>query len=146
MYSEISYLLLITEVRNQTSLTLASQMTRGSQTDPIPAFPRLCALRTWSRNSVIEGGFPHSEIHGSKLLRSSPWLIAAYYVLHRLCAPRHPPNALRSLDCSHHQCPSEDGKDAELLVYINVRRCRRTPTLRPDFHRDRPDSRRFKDC
>ena len=46
------------------------------------------------RNSVIEGGLPHSEIHGSKLLRSSPWLIAAYYVLHRLCAPRHPPNAL----------------------------------------------------
>jgi len=30
--------------------------------------------------------------------------------------------------------------DDELLVYINVRRCRRTPTLRPDFHRDRPDS------
>jgi hypothetical protein len=29
------------------------------------------------RNSVIEGGFPHSEIHGSTLLRSSPWLIAA---------------------------------------------------------------------
>ena len=26
---------------------------------------------------AIEGGFPHSEIHGSKLLRSSPWLIAA---------------------------------------------------------------------
>src|SRR5262249_7798506 len=37
-----------------------------------------CAsIVTWSRNSVIEGGFPHSEIHGSKLLRSSPWLIAA---------------------------------------------------------------------
>ena len=40
-------------------------------------------------------GFPHSEIHGSKLIRSSPWLIAAYYVLHRLSTPRHPPNALR---------------------------------------------------
>lgn len=26
---------------------------------------------------AIEGGFPHSEIHGSKLLRSSPRLIAA---------------------------------------------------------------------
>ena len=52
------------------------------------------------------GGLPHSEIHGSKLVRSSPWLIAAYHVLHRLCAPRHPPNALLSLDCSHHQCPS----------------------------------------
>ena len=29
------------------------------------------------QNSVIEGGFPHSEIRGSKLLRSSPRLIAA---------------------------------------------------------------------
>ena len=54
---------------------------------------------------AIEGGFPHSEIRGSKLLRSSPWLIAAYHVLHRLSAPRHPPNALKSLDRSHYQCP-----------------------------------------
>ena len=40
-------------------------------------------------------GFPHSEIHGSKLTRSSPWLIAACHVLHRLSTPRHPPNALK---------------------------------------------------
>ncbi len=50
------------------------------------------------------GGFPHSDIHGSKLVRSSPWLFAAYHVLHRLYAPRHSPNALKSLDCSHYQC------------------------------------------
>lgn len=53
----------------------------------------------------IEGGFPHSEIRGSKLLRSSPRLIAAYHVLHRLSAPRHPPNALKALDRSHDRCP-----------------------------------------
>lgn len=40
-------------------------------------------------------GFPHSDIHGSKLVRSSPWLFAAYHVLHRLSTPRHPPCALR---------------------------------------------------
>ena len=40
-------------------------------------------------------GFPHSEIRGSKLTRSSPQLIAACHVLHRLSTPRHPPNALR---------------------------------------------------
>ena len=57
------------------------------------------------------GGLPHSEIHGSKLVRSSPWLIAAYHVLHRLSAPRHPPNALKSLDRSHHQCPSRSAAD-----------------------------------
>ena len=39
-------------------------------------------------------GFPHSEIHGSKLICSSPWLIAACRVLHRLPVPRHSPCAL----------------------------------------------------
>ena len=50
-------------------------------------------------------GFPHSEILGSKLVRSSPRLIAAYYVLHRLHAPRHPLDALKALDRSHYRCP-----------------------------------------
>ena len=50
-------------------------------------------------------GFPHSEILGSKLIRSSPRLIAAYYVLHRLHTPRHPLDALKTLDRSHYQCP-----------------------------------------
>ena len=43
------------------------------------------------------GGFPHSEISGSKLICSSPKLIAAYHVLHRLLMPRHSPCALFSL-------------------------------------------------
>ena len=42
-------------------------------------------------------GFPHSEIPGSKLVCSSPRLIAACHVLHRLSAPRHPPYTLSSL-------------------------------------------------
>lgn len=46
-------------------------------------------------------GFPHSEIHGSKPARGSPWLIATCYVLHRLSVPRHPPNALIALDPSY---------------------------------------------
>ena len=54
---------------------------------------------------VIEGGFPHSEICGSKVVRTSPQLIAAYHVLHRLSAPRHPPNTLKALDRSHYQHP-----------------------------------------
>ena len=53
----------------------------------------------------VEGGFPHSEILGSKLVRSSPRLIAAYHVLHRLSAPRHPPDALTTLDHSHDPYP-----------------------------------------
>ena len=59
-------------------------------------------------------GFPHSEIAGSKLIRSSPTLIAAYYVLHRLCTPRHPLNALKTLDRSHYQCPQHQHQTALL--------------------------------
>ena len=45
----------------------------------------------------IRGGFPHSEICGSKGARPSPQLIAACHVLHRLSVPRHPPDALKRL-------------------------------------------------
>ena len=52
----------------------------------------------YSDNDDPQGaGFPHSEIHGSKLARNSPWLNAACYVLHRLSVPRHSPNALQRL-------------------------------------------------
>ena len=43
-----------------------------------------------------ESGFPHSEICGSKVAHTSPQLIAACHVLHRLCMPRHPRIALTS--------------------------------------------------
>ena len=46
----------------------------------------------------MSGGFPHSEISGSKPIPGSPKLIAGYHVLHRLLLPRHPPNALLALD------------------------------------------------
>jgi hypothetical protein len=51
-----------------------------------------------SCNDTLAGGLPHSEIHGSTPARGSPWLIAACHVLHRLLVPRHPPNALLSLE------------------------------------------------
>ena len=51
-----------------------------------------------ANNNKHSGGFPHSEIHGSKLILSSPWLIAEYHVFHRLLLPRHSPNALFALD------------------------------------------------
>ena len=46
---------------------------------------------------VHSSRFPHSEISGSKDICSSPKLIAAYHVFHRLLVPRHPPCALSSL-------------------------------------------------
>src|SRR3954471_3453806 len=48
------------------------------------------------------GGLPHSDIHGSTPARGSPWLFAACHVLHRLLVPRHPPNALLSLEITAH--------------------------------------------
>ena len=65
---------------------------------------RLIAVRDVLGVTEIEGGFPHSEIRGSKLVRSSPRHIAAYHVLHRLSAPRHSPNTLKALDRSHCRC------------------------------------------
>jgi hypothetical protein len=52
----------------------------------------------YSSQDDLAAGFPHSEIRGSKAARASPRLIATCYVLHRLSVPRHPPNALNSLD------------------------------------------------
>ena len=46
----------------------------------------------------MSGGFPHSDISGSKPIPGSPKLNAGYHVLHRLLLPRHPPNALFALN------------------------------------------------
>src|SRR6266850_1117809 len=50
-----------------------------------------------ARSRITLDGLPHSEIFGSKPVCGSPKLIAAYHVLHRRPAPRHPPYALSSL-------------------------------------------------
>ena len=64
----------------------------------VPRVPhvRLCVQRTFHGSSPW--GFPHSEICGSKLICSSPQLIAACHVLLRLLMPRHSPCALYSLN------------------------------------------------
>jgi hypothetical protein len=89
---------------------------------------------------------PHSEIRGSKVVRTSPRLIAAYHVLHRLLPPRHPSNALKSLDCSHYQCPlgsgfidAEKTRSCEInpiaarFVLLALRRSRVEPQAYPFF-------------
>ena len=57
----------------------------------------------YSVHDLLAEGFPHSDIRGSTIARISPRLFAACHVLHRLLAPRHPPNALVSLDIIHHR-------------------------------------------
>ena len=58
-------------------------------------FPGLASLAGWPVSPPV--GFPHSVILGSRLVCSSPRLIAAYHDLHRLSMPRHPPCALLRL-------------------------------------------------
>ena len=59
-------------------------------------FINLCIqLMIYDSSSYV---FPHSEIHGSRLICSSPWLIAACHVFLRLLMPRHSPYALVCLN------------------------------------------------
>jgi hypothetical protein len=65
---------------------------------PFPFNPGRRTTQKMGQRSRLngEGGFPHSEICGSKVAHTSPQLIAACHVLHRLCMPRHPRIALTS--------------------------------------------------
>ena len=56
----------------------------------------MCSGRSTTDLAVV--GFPIRTSTGQSLVGSSPWLIAATHVLHRLQAPRHPPLALCSLE------------------------------------------------
>ena len=57
-------------------------------------FPAFASLPKVKITGLQPAGLSHSEIHGSDVICTYPWLIAAYHVLHRLREPRHPPDAL----------------------------------------------------
>ena len=59
-----------------------------------PELPPLSYVFTQQYHDITHGGFPHSDIPGSKPACGSPRLFAAYHVLLRLLVPRHPPYAL----------------------------------------------------
>src|SRR5271154_5651011 len=104
MYSENKYLLLISVGPKTAASSLVESMQPARpDSKPGPVRPCFASSTRLFGATEIEGGFPHSEIHGSKPVRGSPWLIAAYHVLHSLSAPRHPPDTLKTLDCSHRQ-------------------------------------------
>ena len=83
-----------------------------------------------------KGGFPHSEIAGSKGASASPALIAACHVLHRLSTPRHPSEALQRLIVSQ-QNPCMDrpvtGKKCHRIrcLVLLARRCLLERDLEP---------------
>ena len=78
------------------------------------------AMNCLRNHDELSGGFPHSEIHGSKLILSSPWLIAEYHVLHRLLLPRHPPNALIALDLIRKKKDPKGRSHLRLLRFAGV--------------------------
>ena len=63
----------------------------------VPRVPFLQLCIGCRIHEVCSCGFPHSDISGSMDICSSPKLIAAYHVFHRLLVPRHPPYALTCL-------------------------------------------------
>jgi hypothetical protein len=102
---------------------------------------------------MTPGGFPHSEISGSKLVCSSPKLIAAYHVLHRLLAPRHSPHALSSLTIRtpdlHHAAREGSAMKSRLshtavwsvkTTVCRIFSCQRVPACAPcrELRRDKP--------
>src|ERR1700712_153952 len=73
-------------------------------------------------------GFPIRKSSDQSLVDSSPRLIAASYVLHRLLVPRHPPCALNNL-ATQKIPPTNPRKETQERAYktllIRVRRCSR---------------------
>ncbi len=83
-----------------------------------------------SCNDTLAGGLPHSDIHGSKPARGSPWLFAACHVLHRLLVPRHPPNALLILDTST-SARSRQPPCTETILRLSCQGSRPLPEANP---------------
>ena len=82
----------------------------------VPRVPRVNLLIQLTLHGSSPWVFPHSEICGSKLICSSPQLIAACHVLHRLLMPRHSLYALVRLNfCRYHKRISLFSSSLELL-------------------------------
>ena len=85
-------------------------------------------------------GFPHSDIHGSQDICSSPWLFAACHVLRRLPMPMHSPCALSRLNSlciswiQLFSCLNCCVSHLQLLSFFRFRQnCFFYPPERPDF-------------
>src|SRR5205085_11102880 len=81
---------------------------------------------------ILKIGLPHSDIHGSKGARPSPQLFAACHVLHRLLAPRHPPDALFNASFSHslhYPCPENEPDVSDQTIKDQTIPSSPTPTF-----------------
>ena len=127
----------------------------GTEMVHFPGLPSHAYGFSEGYRSITRGGFPHSEIAGSKPVCGSPTLIAAYHVLHRLLAPRHSPYALSSLTytsgfdmspcvtgISHCVCCNRKLPSCRIFSCqrAGAAKRRRTATCRPTSRGVRPDA------
>ena len=108
-----------------------------------PGFPAYAYLIQYMLRDSSSRGFPHSEICGSKLICSSPQLIAACHVLRRLPMPRHSPYALLRLNyLQQFDLLPWFSLFARIAVSIHLQcfwqNCFFYPTEKPDFLRVSP--------
>ena len=89
-------------------------------------FPTYAYLIQRRLTEYCSAGFPHSEISGSTVICTSPKLIAACHVLHRLLMPRHSPCALLRLTLL--SCEQES-KQRKLSWTTTLRQCLLLPLL-----------------
>ena len=89
-------------------------------------FPAYAYLIQRTLTEYCSAGFPHSEISGSTVICTSPKLIAACHVLHRLLMPRHSPCALLRLTLL--SCEQES-KQRKLSWTTTLRQCLLLPLL-----------------
>src|SRR5579875_3556554 len=86
---------------------------RGTEMFQFPRFPlpALC-VQAGVPSCLATVGFPIRTSTDQWLVGTSPWLIAATHVLHRLQAPRHPPLALVAwrTRCSCSLCNSQGAR------------------------------------
>jgi hypothetical protein len=82
-----------------------------------------------SDQDLLAEGFPHSDIRGSTIARISPRLFAACHVLHRLLAPRHPPNALITLENHSNTARAQDQTAQRVAPPASLAVARSAPAL-----------------
>ena len=103
---------------------------RGTKMFQFPRFPRRTYGFSAPSQGMTPGALPHSDIPGSTPAGGSPRLIAAYHVLHRLLAPRHPPCAL----CCAAPAPSRTRHTPDLAQFYRLCTCSGTGPRDPGSH------------
>jgi hypothetical protein len=95
-----------------------------------------------STRALPRVGFPIRRSRGQRLVSTSPGLIAAAHVLHRLSAPRHPPCALVLLiekNTFHHYGVFKVRADRKTLARQSLKTQQRR-TSRSTYFQARPDT------